>query len=71
MPINVRRVWLTDSGEVVPETDARLYNTRCDKCRGWFKAGVARHEGEFLCLGCLDDELRPEISSGGATGDHL
>jgi hypothetical protein len=57
MPTNIRRAWLTDSGEPVPDTDARLYNHPCQCCCRWYRDGTARHEGRFLCLECLDDVI--------------
>ena len=57
MPLNVRRILVTDKGEPVPDTDTRLYNHKCEMCGSWYRQGVARHAGRFLCLSCLDDVL--------------
>jgi hypothetical protein len=60
MPIPVRHAWLDDRGREVPATDNRLYATKCAQCGLRPECGVARSQGRFLCLGCLDEEVDDE-----------
>jgi hypothetical protein len=56
MLIRVRRVWSDEAtGEVIPEADDRLYDTRCEYCGVHPAGGVHRRSGMFLCPDCYQE----------------